>query len=80
MGAQESILKSVVATIVSKNNRSTGFGVFETAFGVLWFIGSWIMGVLYDVAPSLLVIFSVCTQAAAIPFFYLTWRSFRKMA
>lgn len=43
MGAQESILKSVVTTIVSKENRSTGFGVFETAFGVCWFLGSWVM-------------------------------------
>lgn len=79
MGAQESILKSVVATIVSKDNRSTGFGVFETAFGVLWFLGSWLMGALYDAAPVWLVVFSVCTQAAAIPFFYLTWRSARRV-
>jgi len=78
MGAQESILKSVVATIVSKDNRSTGFGVFETAFGICWFLGSWIMGALYDIAPMWLVAFSVCTQAAAIPFFYLTWLSARK--
>ena len=75
MGAQESILKSVVATIVSKENRSTGFGVFETSFGVFWFIGSWIMGALYDIAPIWLVVFSVCTQLIAVPFFYFTWRS-----
>ncbi len=75
MGAQESILKSVVTTIVSKENRSTGFGVFETAFGVCWFLGSWVMGALYDVAPVWLVVFSVCAQLIAVPFFYFTWRS-----
>ena len=42
MGAEESIMKSAVAFIVPKNMRSTGFGVFETVFGVAWFLGSWL--------------------------------------
>ncbi len=78
MGAQESILKSAVTTIVSKNNRSTGFGIFETAFGVFWFIGSWIMGILYDVSPVYLIVFSVITQALSVPVFYLSYRSSQK--
>jgi len=78
MGAQESILKSAVTTIVSKENRSTAFGVFETAFGVFWFLGSWLMGALYDLAPNWLVIFSVVTQLSAIPLFYVTWRIMQK--
>lgn len=78
MGAQESILKSAVTTLVPRDNRSTGFGVFETAFGICWFLGSWLMGVLYDSAPIWLVIFSVCMQLLAIPFFYLTWKQQKK--
>lgn len=74
MGAQESILKAAVTSLVPRNRRSTGFGVFETAFGICWFLGSWLMGALYDWAPVWLVIFSVATQLAAVPFFYLTWR------
>jgi len=46
MGAQESILKSAVTTLVPRDSRSTGFGVFETAFGIFWFLGSWLMGSL----------------------------------
>ncbi len=78
MGAQESVLKSAVATLVSKENRSAAFGVFETAFGVFWFLGSWLMGALYDSDPGLLVLFSVLTQLSAIPLFYITWRAVRK--
>lgn len=77
MGAQESILKSAVTTIVSKEKRSTGFGIFETSFGIFWFLGSWIMGIFYDFDPAWLVLFSVFTQLIAVPFFYLTWRSSR---
>lgn len=78
MGAQESILKSAVTSIVSKNNRSAGFGVFETSFGVFWFIGSWIMGMLYDFSPAYLIIFSVATQAMSIPAFYFSYRATKK--
>ncbi len=75
MGAQESILKSAVASIVPKRSRSSGFGIFQTAFGICWFLGSWLMGVLYDASPMWMVIFSVATQLIAIPFFWLSDRA-----
>lgn len=74
MGAQESILKAAVTSIMPKQNRSAGFGIFQTAFGVCWFLGSWLMGALYDVSPVWLAIFSVIMQLAAIPFFWLSDR------
>ena len=70
MGAQESILKSVVVTMVPKENRSSGFGFFETSFGISWFIGSWVMGYLYDINPIYLVLFSFTAQILSIPFIY----------
>ncbi len=80
MGAQETILKSVVSVIVPKESKASGFGVFQTAFGIFWFLGSWLMGALYDIAPNWLVVFSVAVQLAAIPIFYMTWRSFNREA
>ena len=78
MGAQESILKSAVTTLVPRDSRSSGFGVFETAFGICWFLGSWLMGSLYDKAPVWLVVFSVSMQITAIPFIYMTWQRQQK--
>lgn len=75
MGAQESILKAAVSNIVPKQSRSSGFGIFQTAFGVCWFLGSWLMGVLYDASPMWLVIFSVGTQLVALPFFWMSDRA-----
>jgi len=54
--------------------RSTGFGVFETGFGVAWFLGSWLLGALYDVNPALLVLISVASQMLAILFYVLCVR------
>jgi len=79
MGAQESILKSAVTTIVPKERRGTAFGFFNAGFGAFWFVGSWIMGVLYDRSLPFLVVFSMVAQIAALPFFFKT-RSLMKRA
>lgn len=78
MGAQESILKAAVTNIVPKENRSSGFGIFQTSFGVFWFLGSWLMGVLYDMSPIGLVVFSVVMQFAAIPLFAVADHAWKK--
>ncbi len=69
MGAQESILKAAVTTMVPKASRATGYGIFECSFGAFWFLGSWLLGVLYDVSIPVMVAVSVIAQLAAIPLY-----------
>ena len=69
MGAQESILRAAVAGMVPADRRGTAYGVFNAAYGVLWFVGSALMGVLYDRSLPGLIAFSVLTQLASIPLF-----------
>ncbi|MFA5433906.1 MAG: MFS transporter [Candidatus Paceibacterota bacterium] len=69
MGAQESILKAAVTNMVPKASRATGYGIFECSFGVFWFLGSWLMGVLYDVSIPAMIAVSVATQLMAIPLY-----------
>lgn len=72
MGAQESILKAAVTNIVPKQSRATGYGIFECAFGVCWFLGSWFLGVLYDRSIPVMAAVSVGAQLLAIPFYLLS--------
>lgn len=72
MGAQESIMKAAVSQIIPRNMRSTGFGIFETGFGIFWFLGSWIMGILYDVNTVVMVVVSAATMLSAIAFYYIS--------
>ena len=72
MGAQESILKAAVANIVPKQSRATGYGIFECAFGVFWFLGSWLLGILYDHSLPAMIALSVAAQLAAIPLYLLS--------
>lgn len=69
MGAQESILKAAVTKMVPKSSRATGYGVFECSFGVFWFLGSWLLGVLYDISIPAMITVSVVFQLAAIPLY-----------
>ena len=74
MGAQESILKAAVASMVPKASRATGYGIFEGAFGLFWFLGSWLLGVLYDLSIPAMIVVSVAAQFAAIPLYYCSGR------
>jgi predicted MFS family arabinose efflux permease len=74
MGAQESLLKSLVVGFIPGERRSTAFGVFDTCFGIAWFLGSWLMGVLHDISLIGLVGFSVLCQLASLPLLLLSER------
>jgi MFS-type transporter involved in bile tolerance (Atg22 family) len=72
LGAQDATLRSGISQVVSMNKRGTAFGAFNAAYGVLWFLGSVTMGVLYDFSLFALVGFGMAAQlAAAILFIWL---------
>ncbi len=80
MGAQESIMKAAVSRIIPRSMRSTGFGIFETGFGIAWFLGSWLLGALYDIDPAWLAVVSVAVQLLAVVFYVLCIRQQKKEA
>ena len=71
MGAQESIMRAAIAEMVPVNRRGTGYGIFNTGYGIFWFLGSALMGILYDISLISLIAFSVVAQLASIPLLIL---------
>ena len=69
LGAQQATLRAGIAQIISMDRRGTAFGVFNAAYGVLWFLGSAAMGLLYDYSLVALVIFGVTLQLGAAAIF-----------
>ena len=61
--------QALLSNVVLSGRRSTAFGIFDTGFGVPWFVGSAIMGLLYDRSIPSLVAFSVTMQLLALPVF-----------
>jgi len=74
MGAQNSLLKALLTGVLSVAKRSTGFGLFYTGYGIAWFLGSALMGFLYDKSILTVVVFSVVLQLSALPVFFLARR------
>lgn len=71
MGAQESILKAVVSNLVSKDKRATAYGIFYTIFGLFWFMGSMVIGLLYQVNVLYIVLFSSTMSLVALIFLFV---------
>jgi len=78
MGAQESIIRAVVADMVPAHKRGTGFGLFNAGYGIAWFLGSALMGILYDFSLSALVVLSIACQVASLPLFFQVQKLFLK--
>lgn len=75
MGVHESIIPAAVATMVPQQRRPSAYGIFTGVYGVFWFMGSVIIGRLYDVSLSALLTFAVAAQLVAIPIFIAVRRT-----
>lgn len=74
MGAQESVMRAAVARMVSRERRGAAYGFFNAGYGVAWFAGSALLGVLYDFSLPGLIAFSVAAQLLSAPLFLLARR------
>jgi predicted MFS family arabinose efflux permease len=69
MGVHESIIPAAVGPMVPPERRASAYGLFTAGYGLFWFLGSALMGVLYDTSINSLIVFSVVMQLASIPLF-----------
>jgi len=65
MGAQESILKAAIGKLVDKKVRATAYGFFNAIFGIAWFAGSALIGLLYSINLVALMTVSVISELCA---------------
>jgi MFS family permease len=75
LGVQDASLRSGIAQVVSMSKRGSAFGAFNAIYGVMWFLGSVAMGLLYDRSVTGLVVFGVVAQVAAAVMFLTLRRS-----
>src|SRR6266581_784882 len=67
MSAQGSLFQAMLTGVIPPQKRSTAFGLFDTGYGIAWFIGSAVMGLLYEKSILAVAAFSVILQLAALP-------------
>jgi MFS family permease len=78
MGAQDSIFKAGIATMVPKHERARAYGVFFAVVGFAWWLGSAFMGWLYDQSLPALAAFSTISQTLAALAFLALHRAYGK--
>ena len=67
MGALQSTMRARISEMVPTERRGAAYGIFNTAYGVLWFVGSSTVGILYGWSLVAAVLFAMAAQLAAIP-------------
>lgn len=75
MGMQETVLRAAVADFTPAGRRGFAYGVFNTAYGAAWFIGSLVIGALYTVSTLYAAAFMILMQVAAVPVVWLLMQS-----
>jgi MFS-type transporter involved in bile tolerance (Atg22 family) len=80
MGVHESIVPAAVALMVPVQRRASAYGLFTAGYGVFWFLGSALIGILYDVSLLAVIAFSLVVELTAIPLFILVRRQPRPVS
>lgn len=71
LGTHETVMRSAIADITPFNKRGTGYGVFNTAYGLALFGGSALMGLLYDLKQmGMIMVFAGAAEIIAILFYF----------
>jgi predicted MFS family arabinose efflux permease len=74
MSAQGSLFQAMLTGVIPPQKRSTAFGLFDTGYGIAWFLGSAAMGLLYHRSILAVTLFSAVLQLAALPILFVANR------
>lgn len=70
MGVHESIMPAAVAPMVSREGRASAYGLFTGIYGLAWFLGSALIGVLYDRSVNVTAVVCLALVLGAVPLFF----------
>jgi MFS family permease len=68
-------MRAAIADLTPIERRGFAYGIFNTAYGASWFLGSALMGLLYGLSIKYLILFAVVMELISIPLFLLVRRA-----
>ena len=70
IAVHETIMRSAIADITPYRKRGTGYGIFNSSYGLALLAGSALMGFFYDLkSTELIIAFSVTVEIVAMAVF-----------
>ena len=80
LGIHDAVMNAGIARIVAQHSRARAYGLFSAIYGVAWFLGSTIEGILYDTSLTALVIVASGAELLALVPLALALRALRRPA
>lgn len=74
IGIFETVLRASIAESTAADRRGRAYGAVSAVFGTAWFVGSVVMGVLYDVSIGHIVAYVVIVETAAVAAYLWMYR------
>jgi MFS family permease len=78
MGTQTALMSASIAKIVPEKMRARAYGLFSAIYGTAWFLGSALLGILYDYSFVALAVVAVIAQLLSIVPLLATVRALRR--
>ncbi|HXC57460.1 MAG TPA: MFS transporter [Rhizomicrobium sp.] len=66
IGTQNALMSASVAKLVPESMRARAYGLFSALYGIAWFIGSALLGALYDRSLTALAAVAIASQLLAL--------------
>jgi len=75
MGIQETTMRAAIADMTAPERRGLAYGIFNTAYGAAWMLGSTVLGCLYEIKLLYVTVFIVGLELLALLLLCLAWRN-----
>ncbi len=79
VSAQASLMRAIVGNMISAQKRASAYGVFNMIYGLAWFVGSILLGFLYDYSIREMVVFSWAAQLSSVPWLFVVKRKLKQL-
>ncbi|MCM8801292.1 MAG: MFS transporter [Candidatus Omnitrophica bacterium] len=66
MANHETVMRAGIADLVSVSHRGFAYGIFNTIYGIGWFLASSVMGFLYGISLIYLILFSIIMSVISL--------------
>jgi MFS family permease len=75
IGIFETVLRASIAETTTFDQRGAVYGILTAVFGTAWFVGSVVMGILYEVSLGHIVAYVVIVETAAVVAYLWIYRA-----
>ena len=78
MGTHETIMKAGIADLTNFKKRSSGYGIFNTSYGLSILAGSSVISFLYKFSIKYVIIFVIFIQVVSLIFYFFLLKNIKK--